>query len=143
MRFEIERLGVGRFSLSSGPPPSDVRELFFFSPGDEEGRWVMLIALDARRTFFAGFGDPGMMGEVAACDGRREMFAVCRFGVAGVEESGEFVALGDFVFETLLTLSVACAWSMFSVDCARSASLLTSIPNMRNLWHYAVSSHCW
>jgi hypothetical protein len=49
---------------------------------------------------------------------------VCRPGVAGVDERGEDIALGDFLFETLLF--VACAWSVLR-DGGRGAPVLVSI----------------
>jgi hypothetical protein len=63
----MERLGVGRLSLSSGwGPPSDDLDVFLLKPGEEGGRWlVMLIALDARRSGFAGLGECAVSGEVA------------------------------------------------------------------------------
>jgi hypothetical protein len=53
IRFDMDRLGVGRLSFSSDGccPLRDVREPFFLSPGDDGGRLFRLIALDARRTF--------------------------------------------------------------------------------------------
>ena len=73
IRFDIDRLGVGRFSFSSGCAPSEVLEVFLMSFGDDEdvGRWFSPVALAARRIVFAELGEFAFKGDVAGCDGRR------------------------------------------------------------------------
>jgi hypothetical protein len=105
----MDLLGVGRRSSSSGFPLSEDRELFFFKPGEEEGRWFKLIALDVRRTLLAGLGECGAAGEVAGCEGRRGDGTP---GVAGVEESG----VRSPLLEACLVASLAIVW----VACACS-----------------------
>ena len=81
----MDLFGVGRRSSSSCVPLSEDRELFFFKPGEEVGRWVKLMALEALRTLLAGLGECGATGEVAGCEGRRGEGIP---GVAGVDDSG-------------------------------------------------------
>lgn len=88
----MDRFGVGRLSWSSGPPSDDL-ELFFIKRGDEGGL-LALAELDGRRGKVGAFavrGESLVMGDVAACDVRRER-GVFRPGVGGAEEIGLYVS---------------------------------------------------
>ena len=66
IKLDIDRFGVGRLSLSSAGPPSELLEVFFLKPfGDEADRSFSPIALDVLLTADCGRGDDGLRGEVA------------------------------------------------------------------------------
>ena len=66
IKFDIDRLGVGRLSLSSAWAPSDVRELFRMRFGDVVGRSFRPVALEVRLSE-AGcrLGEEAFSGDVA------------------------------------------------------------------------------
>ena len=138
IKLEIDRLGVGLLSFSSGGPPSEVLELFLTSFGDCEdvGRWWRLVALEARLTVLAEFGEGAFSGDVAGCGGRWRV-GVCRLGVAGAEERGVLNALLERLLERPFVW-VACAGSKLGASGGRVApvcmSMLTRlVPSVSNL----------
>lgn len=118
IRFDIDRLGVSRFSASSDCGPSDVLELFLARLGDDDCISLRPVALAVFLKLGDGFGEVGWSGEVMGKEGLR-IAAVFGFGVGGAEEVSDMLSL----FESPFTI-VGGACALFTYCAVPAAAML-------------------